>query len=186
MTSDPVAIVDYDPRWPLLYKEERARIFKVIGQKVPAMEHIGSTAVPGLGTKPIIDIMIGLARLGDATECIEALEGLGYRYVPEFETSIPDRRFFYRRRRGRGYHLHVVEDGSQFWVRHLLFRDYLRSHPGVAREYHRLKLNFAATYGSDREGYTEAKTPFIRSVEKRAREEGCFEGGEEPQATGDL
>ncbi|MCK4723405.1 MAG: GrpB family protein, partial [Dehalococcoidia bacterium] len=90
----PVGIVNYDPQWPVLYEEEKGRILDVIGRRIAAIEHIGSTAVPELAAKPIIDIMIAVRRLADADECIEPLQDIGYEYVREFEVEMPERRFF--------------------------------------------------------------------------------------------
>jgi GrpB-like predicted nucleotidyltransferase (UPF0157 family) len=166
-----VKVVDYDPNWPLLFEEEKAKILKVIAKKVVAVEHVGSTAVQGLGAKPIVDIMVGIRHLSDAQGCIGPLETIGYEYVPEYEDSIPERRYF---RKGpsnvpnKHYHLHMVEYSSDFWRRHLLFRDYLRAHPHAAREYYRLKKELATKYRFNREAYTEAKTLFIESIVAKA------------------
>ncbi|MEX2720477.1 MAG: GrpB family protein [Candidatus Wukongarchaeota archaeon] len=166
----PVRIVDYDPQWPIQYEEEKDRILGVIGHIVLAIEHIGSTAVPGLGAKPIIDIMIAVRHLADAEKGIEPLKSVGYEYVPEFEDSLPERRFFWKSPpESRKYHIHMVELTSVFWQRHLLFRDYLRTRPKVAQEYYHLKKELAAKHGSDRDAYTDAKTSFIKSVEAKAR-----------------
>jgi GrpB-like predicted nucleotidyltransferase (UPF0157 family) len=163
-----IIIVDYDPQWPILYEEERTKILAVIGDKVVAIEHIGSTAIPDLGAKPIIDIMVGVRNLAKADECIEPLQGIGYEYVPEYEVSIPERRFF-RKSSPAHIHLHMVEWTSDFWERHILFRDFLRTHPETARQYHQLKTELAAKFGSDRDAYTAAKTSFIESVVTKAR-----------------
>ena len=165
----PVVIVDYDPQWPIRYQEEKDRIIEAVGHVIVAIEHIGSTSVPGLGAKPIIDIMVAVSHLADAEECIQPLKGIGYEYVPELEVSMPQRRYFDKGSAEARIHLHMVELASEFWQRHLLFRDFLRDHPQVAQEYEQLKRELAAGYGSDRVGYTEAKTSFIRSVEARAR-----------------
>jgi GrpB-like predicted nucleotidyltransferase (UPF0157 family) len=164
--SKKVEIVDYDPQWPLIYEEEKRRILQVIEHIIVRIEHIGSTAVPNLGAKPIIDIMVAVNHLGDAEKCIEPLQRIGYEYQPEQEASRPERRFF---RKGnppkeQHYHLHMVELTSDFWKRHLLFRDYLRTHPKIAQKYYELKKRLAIEYSSDREGYTNAKTSFIESV----------------------
>jgi len=167
----PVKVVDYDPNWPLLFEEEKAKILSVIAKNVVAIEHVGSTAVQGLGAKPIIDIMVGIHHLSDAQGCITPLETVGYEYVPEYENSIPQRRYF---RKGpsnvpnKHYHLHMVEYGSDFWRCHLLFRDYLRAHPHAVGEYYRLKKELAAKYRLNREAYTEAKTLFIESIVAKA------------------
>ena len=168
----PIIIVGYNPRWPARYEEEKELILGLIGHQVVVIEHVGSTAVPGLGAKPIIDIMVAVSRLADAEECIAPLPGIGYEYVPPSEVGIPERRYF---RKGsaeaRTHHIHMVERTSDFWERTLLFRDFLRAHPELAQQYYQLKKELAAKYCSDREGYTEAKTPFIECVIARARAE---------------
>jgi GrpB-like predicted nucleotidyltransferase (UPF0157 family) len=166
----PVVIVEYDPRWPTLYEEERGRIMQAVAGLVIAVEHIGSTAVPKLGGKPIIDILAGVRCLEDAERCVEPLEGVGYEYVPEYNDIIPERRYFHKGPpEGRTHHLHMAEHTSDFWRKHLLFRDWLRLHPQDAQYYFRLKQELAGRFGRDREGYTEAKTAFIESIVARAR-----------------
>jgi GrpB-like predicted nucleotidyltransferase (UPF0157 family) len=169
-------IVDYDPRWPVLFEEERRRVLGAIRHKVLALEHIGSTAVPGLGAKPIVDMMAGVRDSADADECVGLLQPLGYDDVTP-EPGNPE--WFYclgTRAPGQGegeyIHLHLVKHVSDHWVRHLLFRDYLRTHPETAQRYFELKKRFAAQYGADRQGYTDAKTRFIESVVAQARREG--------------
>jgi GrpB-like predicted nucleotidyltransferase (UPF0157 family) len=165
-----VVIVEYDPRWPALYEAERDRILATVGDFVIAIEHIGSTAVPGLGAKPIIDIMPAVRSLADAEKCVEPLAGIGYEYVPEYNELIPERRYFHKGPDdARTAHLHMVEQTSEFWQRHVLFRDWLRTHPEDAQEYYRLKKELAARFGRDREGFTDAKGPFIESIVARAR-----------------
>lgn len=167
----PVRIVGYDPKWPKLFENEKRLILNVIGHLVVGIEHVGSTAVTGLGGKPIIDITVAIKNLKDAHNCIGPLESIGYEYVPEYEESIPERRYFRKGKppKEQHYHLHMVEPSSDFWKRHLLFRDYLRTHPEVAQDYYELKKRLASEYGSDREGYTEAKTSFIESVVAKAK-----------------
>jgi GrpB-like predicted nucleotidyltransferase (UPF0157 family) len=171
VTRAPVEVFDYDPRWPKMFDGEKTLILKALGNKAVSIEHIGSTAVPGLGAKPIIDIMVGVRLLSDARRCIRPLERIDYEYVPEYEASIPDRRYF---RKGpnepnKHYHLHMVEYDSEFWKRQLFFRDYLRTHPKAASEYFKLKKQLAVKYHLDREGYTEAKTSFITSIVSKAK-----------------
>lgn len=168
--STSVVVVDYDPQWTTSYEEEKERILGAIGDVAVAIEHIGSTAVPGLGAKPIIDIMVAVPVLADAERCTEPLQEIGYEYVPEYNDVIPERRYFHKGPPGaRTYHLHMVELTSGFWERHLLFRDSLRVHPEEAQRYDQLKKDLAAKFGSDRDGYTEAKTSFIESVIAKAR-----------------
>lgn len=165
----PIRIVDYDPCWPSLYEEEERRVLDAVGHKVIEIEHIGSTSVPGLGAKPIIDLMAGLQGPADAEECLPPLHDLGYTHVlpqPEEED------WYYCLGKGPhsvGYHLHLVKAGSAFWGRHILFRDYLRAHPETAQQYHELKKRLAASYREQRLEYNLAKTAFIESVIAEAR-----------------
>jgi GrpB-like predicted nucleotidyltransferase (UPF0157 family) len=164
----PVIIVDYDPSWPKLYNKEKSIIFKAVGHRILAIEHIGSTAVPGLGAKNIIDMMAGVNGLSEANECLAFLDKIGYTEV----TPEPDNPEWYyclgKHSATIGYHLHLMKFNSDHWRRHLLFRDFLRDNPEVAKEYCNLKKKLAANYGTDREGYTEAKTAFITSAIKKA------------------
>lgn len=167
----PVIIVDYDPLWPRLFAEEKTRLTATIGPHILRVEHVGSTAVPGLAAKPIIDILIGLASLDNAPPCIAPLEKLDYIYVPEHEKDLPERRYFSKGRdnvEGASHHLHMVTLDGSFWQRHILFRDYLRAHPGVAADYGDLKRQLAEQYRDDRSAYTNAKTDFITRVEQQA------------------
>ena len=170
--EDPVIVVPYDESWPSLFEEERARIERAIGPWVEEIEHVGSTAVPGLAAKPVIDIMAGVKSLDDSPILVERLVGLGYEYVPEFERVLPFRRYFRKMREGRRTHqIHLVErSNAEWWDRHLLFRDYLRANPEIAGEYARLKHELSGRFGEDREAYTDAKTDFISEVVRRVQE----------------
>jgi GrpB-like predicted nucleotidyltransferase (UPF0157 family) len=172
-SSAPVIIVDYDERWPQMFRAEAALIQGAIGRWLAAIEHVGSTAVPGLAAKPVIDIMPGLRSLADAPEIIGPMEAIGYEYVPEFEAVLPERRYFVKPageegRRQRLYHVHVVEATSHFWKRTVAFRDYLRADPDAAQDYARLKRRLSEEYRDDRHGYTDAKTEFITRIERLA------------------
>jgi GrpB-like predicted nucleotidyltransferase (UPF0157 family) len=164
----PITIADYNPSWPAEYDAERERILGEIGRWATEIEHVGSTAVPGLAAKPIIDIMPGVTTMSDAEHSIEGLRRLGYEYVPEFEDALPDRRYFRKGHPEQKYHVHVVELDSSFWQRHIAFRDYLRDHPEAAAEYAALKRRLAAEYASDSLGYTDAKSEFILGIENAA------------------
>ncbi len=175
--SRPVVIVDYDPQWPDLYEEEKSRILEAIGHKVVTVEHIGSTAVPGLGGKPIIDMMAGVLKSTDADECVPLLRDLRYKEITPTPDEVPDWYYCLDKKvvqpdnlKPRNYHLHLVRFQSDHWKEHLLFRDFLRAHPLTARRYYELKKKMAVKYGSDRIGYTDSKTSFIGSVVSRARQ----------------
>ncbi len=165
-----VIIADYDPRWPTMFESERTLLTQAIGDTALDIQHIGSTSVPGLAAKPIIDIVVAVANLDEARDrCVEPLSDLGYRYVPEYEAVMPERLYF-NRGEPSSHHIHMVEPASDFWKRHLLFRDYLREHPEVARDYAILKRRLAKEHGTDADGYTDAKSEFIRSIEGEGRE----------------
>ncbi len=172
MTPEPVYIASYDPRWPVLFEEERRRIEKVVVPWVIEVEHVGSTAVPGLDAKPVIDIMVGLRSMLDADRCVEPLAGLGYSYWEE--GAMPHHRLFVmfvdEGQTARTHNLHLVEAGAWYWRERLLFRDYLRNHPATAREYARLKHKLAERYRDNREAYTAAKAEFVAAVVARAEE----------------
>lgn len=170
----PPVVVDYDPRWPALFESERALLADALAvlHPAPRIEHVGSTAVPGLAAKPVVDIMIGVAHLDDLDRLVEPLRRLGYEYVPELEVSMPNRRYF-RRNNARGervIQVHAVVVESPFWHRHLRFRDHLRTHPEDAAAYARLKRELADTHATTH-AYTFAKSAFIREVETRAGRE---------------
>ncbi len=163
--SEKIIIKEYDPKWPKFFDSERDEIMEAIGHYVADIQHIGSTAVPGLAAKPVIDIMVGLRRLLDAQDCILPIEGMEYEYVPEFEDEFPERRYFRKIQSGiRTHQIHMVEIGTDFWKRTLLFRDFLLEHPDTAKDYATLKQELAVKFKNDREGYTKAKTPFIENI----------------------
>ncbi|HVF55697.1 MAG TPA: D-glycero-beta-D-manno-heptose 1-phosphate adenylyltransferase [Pyrinomonadaceae bacterium] len=174
----PVVIVEYDSRWPLAFEEEKRNILEAVGGYVAGVEHVGSTSVPGLASKPIIDIMVGVRSLADAPKCLGPLAEIGYEYVPRYELLMPERRFFRKGERGAGtHHLHMVEPSSRLWEKDLLFRDYLRAHAEAAREYEKLKRELAALHGANRSAYTDAKTDFVTSIIEKARAEKSVEQG---------
>lgn len=173
--SGPIVVAEYDAAWPERFARERERIVEACGaDALVAIEHVGSTSVPGLAAKPIVDVMGGLRSLADAAAIVEPLATLGYEYVAEYERpsprwrAMPERRYFRKDERGaRTFQLHVVEIGGDFWVRHLAFRDYLRAHPEMAREYAALKRELAAR-SADVFAYTAGKDDFIARVEALA------------------
>lgn len=148
-----------------MFAAEAAQLKRIFAGENVSIEHVGSTAVPGLGAKPIIDLMLGVEDLAQATDRIEALENFDYHYDPILEKDIPDRRYFRKPLlQPRTHHLHVVKTGGEFWVSQLKFRDYLRAHPGVAQQYYELKARVAEECNQSGADYTSAKAPFIRAV----------------------
>jgi GrpB-like predicted nucleotidyltransferase (UPF0157 family) len=167
--SDRVELWDHDPTWAEVFEDERGRLAPVFEGQAVAIEHIGSTSVPDLCAKPIVDILIGLRELVLSEQEIEAMERLGYEYMGEY--GVPGRLFF-RKGDPRTHNVHVVQHGGEHWERQLVFRDALRADPEERRRYDEFKRKLAAE-GYPREVYTELKTPFIRAVEARARAKGA-------------
>ena len=166
----PIEVVDYDRDWPRQYAAERDRIRSAIGEATLAIEHVGGTAVPGLPAKPVIDLMVGVEDIERAGPAVAGLINLGYEYVPELESELPDRRYF-RKGTPETHHVHMVPVSSDYWAEHLLFRDYLRSHPQAAAEYGTLKRGLASRHRRARAAYRAGKGPFIDRVVAAARRE---------------
>jgi GrpB-like predicted nucleotidyltransferase (UPF0157 family) len=163
--SEPVVVVEYDPAWPRLYEDESERIRAALGDAVVAVEHIGSTAVPGLAAKPVIDVLAGLRTLELPRDSIDAMESVGYEYVGEL--GIPGRLFF-RKGRPRSHYVHAVLHESDVWERHLAFRDYLRAHTDEAESYAVFKQTLAVEVAGERDGYTAGKDAFAAALQERA------------------
>lgn len=162
--SIPIQIVEHDQRWPLMYENEHAQILGAIGAVALGIEHIGSTSVPDLAAKPIIDIQVRVRTLAEAEQCAESLSAIGYEYVAgAFVTE----RYF----RKPGYHLHMVPVDGPAGKNEILFRDYLRSHSETLSRYASLKCDLADKFPYDSVGYAKAKTAFIQSVVDKARAE---------------
>ncbi|WP_434655313.1 GrpB family protein [Thermoanaerobacterium thermosaccharolyticum] len=165
-----VKIAPFCDVWKQYFEEEKELLYKLLGTDAVDIQHIGSTAVPGLSAKPIIDIMVGVKALNDGLKHVETLEKQGYEF--RGEAGIPGRLFFAKGSpEFRTHHLHMVEYKSDFWINHLLFRDYLIQHSDTAKEYERVKMGLAQKYEFDREAYTEGKSEFIQEVLRRARTE---------------
>ena len=160
-----VELSPYSPMWPVVFDIEHGRLTEIFGTDAVLIEHIGSTAVPGLGAKPIVDILLGAPTLAVIERHIPGLVESGYRYVPEFEQAIPGRRYFVKKDGHPGYfHLHAVVYDTPFWREHLAFRDLLRTDPACVERYWRLKTALASRFRNDREAYANGKTDFIRTA----------------------
>ncbi|GEC57190.1 GrpB-like predicted nucleotidyltransferase (UPF0157 family) [Bradyrhizobium japonicum] len=169
--AGPIVVLDYDPHWPAMFETERARIEHALGSLVLAIEHVGSTAVPGLPSKPIIDLMVGVPSLAEARErCIKSIEALGYTYIPEYAAWLPGELFFRKGPPGPWtHHLHVMEPSNPRWETLLVFRDYLRAHPEAARAYADIKQALAASSREDIAAYRNGKTRFVEETTVKAR-----------------
>jgi GrpB-like predicted nucleotidyltransferase (UPF0157 family) len=158
----PIVISDYDPHWPELFYELRDGLPAGLRVRARSIEHVGSTAVPGLAAKPIIDIDIVVADQADMAEAIGMLAAAGYPHKGDL--GVIGREAFDQPPHLPEHHLYVCVEGAAPPVAHLRLRDHLRANPGTAREYAARKRELAAAYGDDRAGYTEAKTAFIEAV----------------------
>ena len=156
-----VEIVDYLADWPLVFEREAAAILEACERWVTEVHHIGSTSVPGLAAKPILDMMPIAAGAAEGLEAVSQMERLGYRY--RGENGITGRFYFDRVVDGRTVaHVHMLPAGHPDIGKHLIFREYLRSHPEAVRDYERLKRKLASKFRNDREAYTDSKAEFIR------------------------
>ncbi len=163
--ADEIAIVPASPAWPELFETEKAQLLAALGSRFIAIEHFGSTAIPGLDAKPIIDMLGGVRSMTEADALLKPLCQLGWDTSPEFNATLPDRRFLLRWPQGvRTHHLHLVVYGGEQWHRRLQFRDCLRASSDLAQQYQRLKYKLAAKHRDDREAYTQAKADFIAGV----------------------
>lgn len=162
LDEEPIRIVPYDPSWPARFERERVALEEAIGRWTPGgIHHVGSTAVPGLDAKPIIDILVGVESLELAKPSFKPLAQLGYLYAP-YRTEMMHW-FCKPHPRRRTHHLHLVPVNSKRFADELSFRDFLRASPGAAKNYATLKRSLAARFRDDRDAYTEAKGDFIRA-----------------------
>lgn len=158
-----VALRPYDARWAELFEGERARLRGALGNDILAVEHIGSTSVPGLTAKPILDIGVAVNGFEAAFALVPRVEALGYTF--RGEQGIPRRHYFVQGpEERRTHHLHMLEHTNPEWRDLLLFRDRLRAQPETVRAYEALKRELAERYSNDREAYTNGKYSFIRAV----------------------
>jgi GrpB-like predicted nucleotidyltransferase (UPF0157 family) len=163
---NPVIVVDYDSNWPRFFETLRQRIAEGLGDAAAAIEHVGSTAVPGLAAKPIIDIDVLLASEALLPLAIERLARLGY--VHQGDLGIPEREAFLALANNPPHHLYVCPPTSAEFRRHIAFRDYLRAHPGDAKAYGDLKIALAARFLEDRAAYIAGKDEFVTELTRRA------------------
>ena len=173
--SEVLEIKPYDPSWVVEFESERARLQAALGMLAVRIDHNGSTSVPGLAAKPVIDIQVSVRRLQPLSAYSNCLVSVGYAHHPHSDDAFAP--FFYRPGAWpHTHHVHVVESGGEEERKTLAFRDYLREHPDVAREYEALKKELAPSYASSqfssRQAYADAKGEFIAAVTRRALAEG--------------
>jgi len=171
---DEIVLVDYDAQWPAMFAVEEARLRAALNpQLIVGIEHFGSTAIPGLAAKPIIDILIAVRSLAEAREqVIGPMRSLDYVFWAHQPKT--DRMFFVKGMPPYGarrtHHVHITEPDGELWAR-LPFRDYLRAHADEAKRYERLKRDLALTHATDREAYTAGKSGYVAAVLAKARAE---------------
>ena len=162
-----IVVVDYDPLWPLLFRKEADAISRILGDNLVLIHHIGSTSVPFLAAKPIIDIMPVVKDLSGVDAVSEEFVKLGYEYLGEF--GIKGRRYLRKGGQERTHQIHIFQMEDDVNISsHLAFRDYLRSHRDVAMEYAELKKDLAARFPYDIDGYCDGKDAFVKRIENLA------------------
>jgi GrpB-like predicted nucleotidyltransferase (UPF0157 family) len=168
LESGAVRVVPYDERWPVLFREESDRLHASLRSAGlhAVIEHVGSTAVPGLAAKPVLDIAVGHPVDADVSAYIAALTGRGYSH--RGEQGVPGREFF-RRGEPRSYHVHLTAVGNDNWWEHITFRDRLRADVGLRDAYANLKRDLAARFPRDRAAYIAGKEKFVMEVLRSAR-----------------
>lgn len=167
---DLIEVVDYDPQWPELFLAEEKDLRQAFGVSLITLEHVGSTSVPGLASKPVVDIQAIVRAIPEAQMAIPFLAKLGYEQGV-FARDPESRLFFKKFNADRilTHHLHVYEPNHVALSQHLLFRDYLCSHPEEAMRYSDLKQKLAQQYRHERVAYSHAKTEYIEAVLAKAR-----------------
>ena len=161
--------VAYDAGWPALYAEEEARLTSALAPDLVSIEHVGSTAVPGLSSKPIIDILAAVRSWERFGDMVDQLATIGYIYTQHSEADDPGRRVFRKpsdMSATRTHHLHVTEPDSDYWRRIVAFRNALRADTSLATEYAALKTDLAQRFAHDPNAYTSAKSAFVSRVRR--------------------
>jgi len=168
-----IVVAEYDPAWATKFEAERATLHRALSPLAVTIEHMGSTAVPGLPAKPIIDLLVVVATIAEAKpRCLSALPPLGYTYITAYETFLPGELFFRKGIPGPWtHHVHVLEHVNPRVQDWLLFRDYLRAHPETARAYAELKKALAVQCGEDIACYRTGKNTFVDAITAQARAE---------------
>lgn len=158
-------LVSYSPTWPLVFQDLRQELLPAFAGVPIEILHIGSTSVPGLAAKPVIDLLLGAPTLATIEARVADIVKLDYTYRPHYQAAIPQRRYFVKDIAGDlRIHLHGVEHGGRLWREHLRFRDLLRADDARRSEYEALKRRLAIAHASDKAAYTVAKGAYIRSL----------------------
>lgn len=163
-----VEVVPHDPRWRDAFAAEAKQVAAALGENVVAVRHIGSTAIPGIYAKPVIDLLVEVRDITEVDGRSRAMESLGYEVLGEY--GIPGRRYFRKDNREgiRTHNIHAFEAGSAEAERHLAFRDYMIAHPAEAQRYGELKRKLAEEHPQNPDGYMDGKDGFIKETDRRA------------------
>jgi GrpB-like predicted nucleotidyltransferase (UPF0157 family) len=163
---DSVIIMPPDPSWSVAFEHAKADLLVALAGRVIAAEHIGSTAVPGLSAKPVIDVLLGVKSLDDVAACMPIMRAKGWEFPEELNRTIVGRRFFLKRDADgtRTHHAHFVVHDGPLWNEYVVFRDRLRERPVLRDRYAKLKTDLAAKFHDQRERYTASKTDFVKEV----------------------
>jgi GrpB-like predicted nucleotidyltransferase (UPF0157 family) len=161
LENSVVRLSNYTQLWAELYREEEERIRAAVGHLIVELQHIGSTAIPGIKAKPILDILAGVAQLEKAPLCKAPLEAIGYDYIANADIAND---YVFGKGVARTHYLHVVEYGGAKWTNHLCFRDRLRNDAELAQAYEKLKEELSRKFSDSRAKYHHAKSKFIREV----------------------
>ena len=161
-----VRLVDYDARWPTLFAAEEERIRSHCRPLTLRLEHVGGTSIPGMCTKPVLDIAAAHPRAASIDDYVALFARASYQY--RGEAGLPGRHYFCRGE-PRAYHVHLVEEDSSLWRDYIAFRDYLRTHGDICGQFADVKRVLAARFAKDREAYTNAKSLHVQDILRRAR-----------------
>jgi GrpB-like predicted nucleotidyltransferase (UPF0157 family) len=161
-----VEVVPFNESWSVMFEEEARKMNTIFGNEIVAIYHIGSTSIPGMYAKPIIDILVEVKDIESVDHYNEQMSALGYRAMGE--NGISGRRYFRKGEVERTHHIHVFETGSEHITRHLAFKEYMIAHPEEAKAYSELKQKLSEQFPTDIKSYIEGKDLFIKETEKKA------------------
>lgn len=164
-----IQLSEYNPNWKDIFLKEKKLLENILPLN-SKVEHIGSTSIKDLCAKPIIDILCGVDNFLISDDLLDNIVALNYEYIEKYNSIIPERRFF-KKIGENNFHIHLVQTGEQFWERHILFRDFLRTNELIKNEYASLKRQLAQKDWIDGNEYAGAKTEFIKAIEERAKQE---------------
>lgn len=162
-----LGVVSYNPNWKDMYKEESGKIKNILNDIIIDIHHIGSTAIPGIKAKPVIDILVEVKNIEEVDKYNHKMKELGYEVMGEY--GIPKRRFFRKGENNRTHHIHIFQVGNEDIERHIDFKKYLIAHPDIGREYSKLKEKLVNKYTYDVEKYTNGKSDFIKEIDRKAK-----------------